>query len=61
MGEDPHPFLLYDNGTDADERLLIFSTEEHLQLLVDRRHCLGTVHLVYRQCSSRSFMLYMVI
>ena len=33
MGEDPHPFLLYDNGTDADERLLIFYTEEHMQLL----------------------------
>jgi hypothetical protein len=32
-GKDPRPFLLYDNGTDATERLLIFSTEEHLHLL----------------------------
>jgi hypothetical protein len=38
-GPDPQPFLLYDNGTDAEERLLIFSTNELLQLL-GRSHTL---------------------
>jgi len=37
-GENPEPFLLYDNGTDANERLLIFSTAEHLQYLGSSRN-----------------------
>lgn len=32
-GDNPQQFLLYDNGTDATERILIFSTNEHLELL----------------------------
>lgn len=34
-GPDPKTFLQLDNGTDADERLLVFATEESLQLLGD--------------------------
>jgi hypothetical protein len=37
-GPNPRPFLLYDNGTDADERILIFTTDENLQLLANSSH-----------------------
>ena len=32
-GENPVRFLLHDNGTDSDERVIIFATEAHLQEL----------------------------
>jgi hypothetical protein len=32
-GENPKPFLTFDNGTDAEERILVFATEKHLQQL----------------------------
>ena len=32
-GEHPTTFLKYDNGQDADERVVIFATDAHLQQL----------------------------
>ena len=34
-GENPQPFLLHDNGPDADERVVIFAKEHHIQKLAD--------------------------
>ena len=31
----PQPFLLHDNGPDADERVVIFAKEHHIQKLAD--------------------------
>lgn len=33
VGEDPTNFLLYDNGPEADERVMVFATENHVQQL----------------------------
>jgi hypothetical protein len=32
-GDNPQLFMLYDNGTDAEERVIIFSTAAHMQYL----------------------------
>ena len=34
-GDNPQPFLLHDNGPDADERVVIFAKEHHIQTLAD--------------------------
>ena len=34
-GDKPQPFLLHDNGPDADERVVIFTKEHHIQKLAD--------------------------
>ena len=34
-GDNPQPFLLHDNGPDADERVVIFAKEHHVQKLAD--------------------------
>ena len=33
--DNPQPFLLHDNGSDADERVVIFAKEHHIQTLSD--------------------------
>ena len=33
--DNPQPFLLHDNGSDADERVVIFAKEHHIQKLAD--------------------------
>ena len=33
LGENPTRFLKYDNGPGADERVIVFATESHLQKL----------------------------
>jgi hypothetical protein len=34
-GDNPQPFLLYHNGPDAEERVVIFAKEHHIQKLAD--------------------------
>jgi hypothetical protein len=34
-GDNPQPFLLHDNGSDATERVVIFAKEHHIQKLAD--------------------------
>ena len=34
-GDNPQPFLLHDNGSDANERVVIFAKEHHIQKLAD--------------------------
>ena len=34
-GDNPQPFLLHDNGPDADEPVVIFAKEHHVQKLAD--------------------------
>jgi len=35
IGDNPTRFLLYDNGPEADERVIIFATQQHLQKLAE--------------------------
>lgn len=35
-GDDPQQFLLYDNGPEADERVVMFATADHMQKLNNR-------------------------
>lgn len=35
LDQDPQPFLLYDNGPEANNRVIAFATEENLRLLAD--------------------------